>query len=146
MKTQLILTIEHPSDASPKYFIDMAIKPYINDINADCMEGWGLSMSQSPRFTYKHLRDYALMVSIEHHLCEVEALVHGGKSADDILEMVIAGDDSLVIWEHYEYDEPEELADSIEDQRGINLYNYNHVLREINGEEWLINFKGETEQ
>ena len=141
MKTQLIITVESPDGVSPHHFIDLAIKPYVNDIDADCMEGWGVSMVQSPRYTYQELRDYALMVSIEHHLCEVQALVDSGKSADDILEMVVQGDDTIVIWQHYEYDEPEELADSIADQRGINLYNYNHVLRQINGDEWFSNFK-----
>jgi hypothetical protein len=141
MKTQLILTVEHPADVSPQYFIDLAIKPFIDDIDADSMEGWGLSLTQSPRYNYKQLQDYALMVSIEHHLCEVEALVDSGKSADDILEMVIQGDDTIVIWQHYEYDDPETLSESITDQRGINLYNYNHVLRQINGDEWFSNFK-----
>jgi hypothetical protein len=143
MKTQLIITVESPDSVSPHHFIDLAIKPYINDINADCMEGWGVSMVQSPRYTYEQLRQYALMVSIEHHLCQVDELVDDGKSADDILQMVAAGDDGIVIWEHYEYEDADDLVELIEDERGVNLYNFEHVLEQINGESWFAEFKGE---
>ena len=142
MKTQLIITVESPDGVSPHHFIDLAIMPYINDINADCMEGWGVSMVQSPRYTHEQLRQYALMVSIEHHLCQVDELVDDGKSADDILQMVAAGDDSIVIWEHYEYEDADDLVELIEDERGVNLYNFEHVLEQINGESWFAEFKG----
>lgn len=141
MKTQLIITVESPDGVSPHHFIDLAIKPYINDINADCMEGWGVSMVQSPRYTHEQLRQYALMVSIEHHLCQVGDLIESGKSPDDILEMVAAGDDSIVIWEHYEYEDADDLVELIEDERGVNLYNFEHVLEQINGESWFADFK-----
>jgi hypothetical protein len=143
MKTQLIITVESPDGVSPHHFIDLAIKPYINDIDADCMEGWGVSMVQSPRYTYQELRDYALMVSIEHHLCQVDELVESGKSADDILQMVAAGDDTIVIWEHYEWEDANDLVELIEDERGVNLYNFEHVLEQTNGESWFVEFKGE---
>ena len=94
------------------------------------------------QWTYKQLREYALLVSIEHHLCQVGDLIESGKSPDDILEMVAAGDDSIVIWEHYEYEDADDLVELIEDERGVNLYNFEHVLEQINGESWFAEFKG----
>jgi predicted amino acid racemase len=98
-------------------------------------------MVQSPRYTHQQLRDYALMVSIEHHLCQVDELVESGKSADDILQMVAAGDDTIVIWEHYEWEDANDLVELIEDERGVNLYNFEHVLEQTNGESWFADFK-----
>ena len=90
---------------------------------------------------YQQLRDYALQCSLEHHLCNIEGLTEAGKTPDDILEMVEAGDEALIIYEAYEYYEPSSLANSIEDLRGANLYNFTSVLRQVNGEEWFSNFK-----
>jgi hypothetical protein len=81
------------------------------------------------------------MVSIEHHLCQVDELVESGKSADDILQMVAAGDDTIVIWEHYEWEDANDLVELIEDERGVNLYNFEHVLEQTNGESWFADFK-----
>ena len=40
MKTSIIMTIEHPEGTSAEQFIDTALSPIINDINADSEEGW----------------------------------------------------------------------------------------------------------
>ena len=43
MKTQLIITVTHPDKYPATQFIDIAIKSVLQDINADCDEGWSVS-------------------------------------------------------------------------------------------------------
>jgi hypothetical protein len=43
MKTQLLITVEHPDEQPASMFIDIVIKSVLNDINADCDEGWSVS-------------------------------------------------------------------------------------------------------
>ena len=43
MKTQLIITVTHPDKYPATQFIDIAIKSMLQDINADCDEGWSVS-------------------------------------------------------------------------------------------------------
>ena len=61
---------------------------------------------------YEQLRDYSLQCSLEHHLCNVEELMEAGKTPDDILDMVEAGDEALIIYEAYEYYDSLQLNDT----------------------------------
>ena len=45
MKTQLLITVEHPDEVPANQFIDIAIKSVINDIDADCEEGWSVTIA-----------------------------------------------------------------------------------------------------
>jgi hypothetical protein len=95
---------------------------------------------------YEQLRDYALQVSLEHHLCNVEDLLTEGKSLNEIMAMVDEADNTaVVIYEPYEYYESSSLVNAIEDRRGVNLYEFMHVLSQVNGEEWAATFKGTAE-
>lgn len=87
---------------------------------------------------YKELQDYALLCSLEHHLCNLDELT---ETPDEILERVEAQDEDIIIYEPYEFIETSDLVESIEDMRGVHLYNFMHVLKEVNGEEWVANFK-----
>ena len=102
---------------------------------------------------YQELRDYALQISLEHHLCNVDELLTEGKTLADIMQMIgevngvvlpFGSYQGIVVWEPYEYYEPSSLAEAIEDMRGVNVYNFMHVLGQVNGAEWLTNFKGEA--
>jgi hypothetical protein len=92
---------------------------------------------------YQELRDYALQCSLEHHLCNVDDLLEEGKTLNEIMAMVEEADNTtVVIYEPYEYYESSSLVESIEDMRGVNLHEFMHVLRQVNGDEWSANFKG----
>jgi hypothetical protein len=43
MKTQLLITVEHPDQYPATRFIDIAIKGVLQDINKDCDEGWSVT-------------------------------------------------------------------------------------------------------
>ena len=43
MKTQLLITVEHPDESPATQFIDIAIKSLLQDINTDCEEGWSVN-------------------------------------------------------------------------------------------------------
>lgn len=43
MKKQLLVTVEYPDDTTANVFMDIAIKSVLNDINADCEEGWSVT-------------------------------------------------------------------------------------------------------
>lgn len=43
MKRQLLVTVEYPNDTTANMFMDIAIKSVLNDINADCEEGWSVT-------------------------------------------------------------------------------------------------------
>ena len=94
---------------------------------------------------YQQLRDYALQCSLEHHLCEVDDLLGDGKTPADILTMVEENNSEVVIYEPYEFYEPSSLAEAIEDMRGMFFYEFLFVLSEVNGEDWLTNYKQEVE-
>ena len=92
---------------------------------------------------YQELRDYALQCSLEHHLCNVDDLLEEGKTLNEIMAMVEEADNTtVVIYEPYEYYESSSLVESIEDMRGVNLHEFMHVLRQVNGDEWSAKFKG----
>jgi len=141
MKTQLLLTIDHPDDVPAHDFIAIAIKSVLNDINADLDDDWSLTATDIQPRNYQFLQDYALKCSLEHHLCNVEELIDEGKAPADILDLVEAGSNDPVIWERYEYDPREDVVESIEDARGVHLFNFSELLKEINGEQWFTNFK-----
>jgi hypothetical protein len=91
---------------------------------------------------YQELRDYALQCSIEHHLCNVSQLFDDGETIHTIMNLVENGSDAVDIYEPYQFEESSSLVESIEDMRGVNLYEFMHVLRLVNGDEWSANFKG----
>lgn len=92
---------------------------------------------------YQELRDYALQASLEHHLCNVDDLLEEGKTLNEIMAMVEEADNTaVVIYEPYEYYESSSLVESIEDMRGVKVFEFMHVLRQVNGEEWADTFKG----
>jgi hypothetical protein len=93
---------------------------------------------------YQELRDYALQCSIEHHLCNVEQLLDDGETIDTIMNLVETSRSALDIYFPYEHYETESLCESIEDMRGVKVYEFMHVLRQVNGEEWADTFKGAT--
>lgn len=88
---------------------------------------------------YQQLQDYALQCALEHHLCDMDDLA--GKTPDEVLAMVEEGDVTIVIYEPYEFYEPSSLAEAIEDLRGSHLYNFMEVLTQVNGADWVANFK-----
>lgn len=146
MKTQLLLTIDHPDDVPAHDFIAIAIKSVLNDINADLDDDWSITATDIQPRNYQFLQDYALKSSLEHHLCNVEELIDEGLAPADILSLVeIGGGDRLdidaVVWEPFEYHSPSELVSEIEDARGVHLFNFSELLKEINGEQWFANFK-----
>lgn len=141
MKTQLLLTIDHPDDVPAHDFIAIAIKSVLNDINADLDDDWSITATDIQPRNYQFLQDYSLKCSLEHHLCNVEELIDEGKAPADILDLVEAGSNDPVIWERYEYDPREDVVESIEDARGVHLFNFSELLKEINGEQWFTNFK-----
>ena len=91
---------------------------------------------------YQELRDYALQVSLEHHLCNVEELLDDGETVDTILNLVEIASPLVVVWETYEFHETSSLVEAIEDMRGVSLHEFMHVLSEVNGEQWADTFKG----
>jgi hypothetical protein len=91
---------------------------------------------------YQGLRDYALQVSLEHHLCNVEQLLNDGETVDTILNLVENNNAAVDIYEPYEHYEPSSLVESIDDRRGVNVFEFMHVLRQVNGEHWAATFKG----
>lgn len=141
MKTQLLLTIDHPDDVPAHDFIAIAIKSVLNDINADLDDDWSITATDIQPRNYQFLQDYSLKCSLEHHLCNVEELIDEGLAPADILALVEAGSNDPVIWEHYEYEPREDVVESIEDARGVHLFNFSELLKEINGEQWFTNFK-----
>ena len=141
MKTQLLLTIDHPDDVPAHDFIAIAIKSVLNDINADLDDDWSITATDIQPRNYQFLQDYALKCSLEHHLCNVEDFIDDGLAPADILALVEAGSNDPVIWEHYEYEPREDVVESIEDARGVHLFNFSELLKEINGEQWFTNFK-----
>jgi hypothetical protein len=79
---------------------------------------------------------------LEHHLCNVDDLITiDGLTPDDILALVEKGSNDVVVWEKYEYEPREDLVESIESTRGVHLFNFNELLKEVNGHEWFNNFK-----
>ena len=90
---------------------------------------------------YQQLQDYSLQVAIEEHLCNVDDLITDGKTMPEILEMVENNDNEIVIYEPYEYYEPSSLVESIENKRGVYLYQFLSVLTSVNGTEWVTNYK-----
>lgn len=143
MKTQLLITVEHPDEVPANQFIDIAIKSVLNDINADLDKGWAVRHEdiQPQSYSYEQLREYALRCSLEHHLCNVDDLITDGLTPDDILALVEKGSNDVVVWEKYEYEPREDLVESIEGTRGVHLFNFNELLKEVNGHEWFNNFK-----
>ena len=141
MKTQLLITVEHPDKYPATQFIDIAIKSVLQDINADCEEGWSVNYTDIPSSNYQFLEDFALKCSLEHHLCNVEELLNTN-TLDDVLALVEAGSDEVVIYEPYEWCEPSQLVNEIEDARGVHRYNFSELLKRVNGEQWFDNFKG----
>ena len=92
---------------------------------------------------YQELRDYALQCSIEHHLCNVSELLNDGETTATIMNLIENGSDAIDIWEPYQFDESSSLVESIEDMRGVKVFEFMHVLRQVNGEQWAATFKGE---
>ena len=107
--------------------------------------GAAISTLNRSAMTYQELRDYALQCSLEHHLCNVEQLLNDGETLDTIMNLVENGQEALDIAEPYDlYVEASSLVESIEDRRGVNLHEFMHVLRQVNGEQWAATFKGAT--
>ena len=143
MKTQLLITVEHPDEVPAKQFIDIAIKSVLNDINADLGKGWAVRHEdiQPQSYSYEQLKEFALKCSLEHHLCNVDDLITDGLTPADILALVEKGSADVVIIEEYEYSPREDVVESIEGIRGVNLFQFYELLTDINGHEWFINFK-----
>jgi len=91
---------------------------------------------------YQELRDYALQCSLEHHLCNVEQLLDDGETIATIMNLVETSRSTIDIYLPYEHYGTESLCESIEDMRGVKVWEYMHVLRQVNGDEWSANFKG----
>lgn len=92
---------------------------------------------------YQELRDYALQCSLEHHLCNVEQLLNDGETIDTIMNLVENGREAVDIYEPYEYYDSSALLESIEDARGVKVYEFMELLTRVNGEEWATNYKKE---
>ena len=90
---------------------------------------------------YQELRDYALQCSLEHHLCNVHNLMTDGSTPNDILSLLEDGSLEPVIWAKYEYTPLEDVVELVEDLRGVHLYNFMEVLTQVNGKDWVANFK-----
>lgn len=88
---------------------------------------------------YQQLRDFALQCSLEHHLHDAEELAKE-KTPYEILETISSGGEFIPM-EPYEFYDAESVVNSIEDMRGVNVWQFMQVLKQINGAEWVINFK-----
>jgi hypothetical protein len=92
--------------------------------------------------TYEELREYAMQCSLEHHLCNAQELLDEGKTITEILAMVEEPDNTdVVIYEPYEYYEASSLLEAIEDARGVKFSEFIEVLKKVNGDDWVANFK-----
>lgn len=103
MKTSLLITIEHPDDVSADGLIEYAIKPVLNDINADSDNGWSVTIIGDKR-------DRALRTAISIALSEFP----DDWDNEKILEALCENDDSIVVWEPFEYWSGDEVANYIE--------------------------------
>ena len=143
MKKQLLVTVEYPNDTTANVFMDIAIKSVLNELNADLDKGWAVRHEdiQPQSYSYEQLKEFALKCSLEHHLCNVDDLITDGLTPADILALVEKGSADVVITEEYEYHPREDVVESIEGIRGVNLFQFYELLTDINGHEWFINFK-----
>jgi hypothetical protein len=91
MSTSLLINIGHPDGVSANQFIDIAIKSVLNDIDADCEEGWSVTIADDPRGT-------ALRTAISIALSEFP----DAWSNEQVLEGIHDDHELVVVWEPFE--------------------------------------------
>jgi hypothetical protein len=105
MKTHVLVTITHPDEYTADVFIDSAIKSVLQDINADCEEGWGVTTSSPKALQVKEL---ALAVALRYHLSDFD----GDKTSDETFSAIGESED-IVVWEPFENWESYEITNSV---------------------------------
>jgi hypothetical protein len=106
MKKQLLVTVEYPEDTTANVFTDIAIKSVLNDINADCEEGWSVSYTDIPKAI--QIKELALAVALRYHLSDFD----GDKTSDETFSAIGESED-IVVWEPFERWESYEITNSV---------------------------------
>jgi hypothetical protein len=104
MKTSLLITIEHPDNVSADSLIENAIKPVLNDINADSDNGWSVNIVGDKR-------DRAVRTAISLALSEFPE----EWSNEEILDNIHADHDLVLVWERFENWDADEIVEYIND-------------------------------
>lgn len=104
MKTSLLIEIEHPDDVSADGLIEYAIKPVLNDIDADSETGWSVNIINDNR-------DRALRSAIAISLSDFP----DDWSNESILEGIVNNHEDIVVWQTFEYWDVEDLVNYIEE-------------------------------
>jgi hypothetical protein len=104
MKTSLLITIEHPDNVSADGLIEHAIKPVLNDINADSDNGWSVNIVGDKR-------DRAVRTAISLALSEFPE----EWSNEEILDNIHADHDLVLVWERFENWDADEIVEYIND-------------------------------
>lgn len=113
MKTQVIITIEHPDAMSASWFKSDVVDPFISDINSDSNEEWSFTVASTQ--TEDELRDKALRTALLLTLSDFpEALTN-----EWVIDAILNGDERIVVWQTFEYWDGEDLVNHIKDTANI---------------------------
>jgi hypothetical protein len=118
MKTQAIITINHPDNLSANWVIADVIDPFIADVNTGGNDEWNLALALS--LTETQLRDKALRSALLLVLSDFPA----DMSNEWILDGVLNDDERIIVWEPFSIVnwDKEELVAHIE-QTADTIYN-----------------------
>ena len=104
MSTSILINIEHPDGVSANQFIDIAIKSVLNDIDADCEEGWSVTIADDTR-------QRALRTALSLTLSEFPE----DWSNEQIIEGIANGNEDVIIWERFENWDVDDIVNYLED-------------------------------
>jgi hypothetical protein len=118
MKTQAIITINHPDNLSANWVIADVIDPFIADVNTGGNDEWNLALALS--LTETQLRDKALRSALLLVLSDFPE----DMSNEWILDGVLNDDERIIVWEPFSIVnwDKEELVAHIE-QTADTIYN-----------------------
>lgn len=109
MKTQVIITIEHPDAMSASWFKSDVVDPFISDINSDSNDEWTYAVA--PTQTEEELRSKALRTALLLTLSDFpEALTN-----EWVIDAILNGDERIDVWQTFEHWDREDLVNHIED-------------------------------
>lgn len=95
MKTQVIITINHPDAVDSQWVTADVIRPFIEDVNADSNDEWSFAVSGS--LTETQLRDKALRSALLLVLSDFPEHM----SNEWILDAVLNDDERIIVWEPF---------------------------------------------
>lgn len=118
MKTQAIITINHPDAMDSQWVTADVIRPFIEDVNADSNDEWSFTVSGS--LTETQLRDKALRSALLLVLSDFPEDMDN----EWILDGVLNDDERIIVWEPFSIVnwDKEELVAHIE-QTADTIYN-----------------------